>query len=107
MTDLHFQRLDPPPGGLFALRRRLRAERQRQRRRVVIGAAIGSLAAAVLALWLLPTQPPPARIASDHPALVQLGLAPLPSQPVEVIGGAARRVETGRADVVFYLVDGR
>ena len=109
----HFQRLDPPPGGLAGLRVRLARERFRERRYRLVGGAVGLCTTAAVAIWIaLPLAPaiapgPNLFDAIEHPALVHLGLEASPIEPVTALGGdriALRRMPTGRDDVVFYLV---
>ena len=115
-----FERLDPPAGGLEALRRRLAEERPRPAAawawRLSWGGAALAAVAAVALLLARPPLPPPeapgcgafcqAVSASGSPTLVVLGLDHPPTVAVEAAapGLAVREVPTGRADVTFYWV---
>jgi hypothetical protein len=117
-----FEELDPPPGGLEALRRRLhqasalesRARRRVRRTRLAVAAA-----AACLVIWLAipgswPLDQGPSslqlELASEgNPALVRLGLAAPQDEAVVVPVGvrhriAVEQVTTGDPDVIYYRV---
>jgi len=108
MTDELFPSLEPPPGGLAALRARLG-----QDRRLPLG-RLGVLvvAACALALWLWPRRPPSTLrddLAARHYAtMVSLGLSPAPEEPVAALGGsrALRRVVASPA-LVLYVAESR
>lgn len=111
-----FARLEPPPGGLADLRRRIAAEEAAQARLRGWRWAVGGLAtaAAVVALALLSTRPPAptwvdAPALAGDPGLVALGRGPAPREPVTLApdagpGAALRRVETATPGVVYYRV---
>lgn len=115
--DPVFRRLDPPPGGLADLRRRLAAERsaeasaRRWRGPLMIA---GLAAAALVVIAVLPRAPAPRAgwledaTAAGDPALAALGLAPAPTAPVTLAPGAGlaavQRVETATPGVVYYRV---
>jgi len=111
-----FERLEPRPGGLAALRRRLDGDEARRSRglRVAAVAAVAAAVAVLLVVWMWPTAtwPPRARASTRlaaHPAAVGLGFAPAPAEPVTVMPGsraevAVSRVPTSDERVVFYWV---
>lgn len=89
--DEVFELLEPPSGGLSALRARIEAEAPRRRLAWSFGLAAAAVATVVTLLWWPVAQPPPevespVQLAS-HPALVRLGLEPAPEAPVSVPEG--------------------
>ena len=117
-----FEQLEPPPAGLTRLRVRIDEDTRRRRDRAVNWAyGLSSLAAGLVALIIVlrpaDGQPPPRANAADvmvdasgmgHAALVQLGLADAPSEPVTIAIGSRDQVAAYRVpsddDVVFYWV---
>ena len=106
-----FERLDPPPGGLAALRARIEA-RPRLARRLAPLAFAAVLAAIALLFWARRRDPvdplADARRYGDVGA-VALGLAPIPSSAVAVADDARAttalaEVRTANARVSFYWV---
>ena len=106
-----FKKLEPPPGGIAGLHRRLQYEPRRRRTRV---AALG-LAGAVAVVGLLltvhrrvaPSDKPP--VADFHPALVSLGLQDAPREPAVIPPSMRHRMALLRVPlesdrVVFYYV---
>ena len=115
-----FTQLDPPPGGLAALRARLQqadvphAQAHGRRRAAWFVTALATAAAAVAGVILAwPGGPrPPGLIeqatADHYPSLVSLGLAAPPSEPVTLLAPQdsalrLRRVPSHSNAVVFYL----
>jgi hypothetical protein len=113
-----FVALEPPAGGLPALRARLQREHERDQRSRRIRWPLTALTTAVAAMAVLglglrggPRAP---RLidgapAEHYPNLAALGLAALPAEPVTILGEPAgglqlRRVPVKTASVVFYLV---
>jgi hypothetical protein len=99
--------LDPPPGGVEALRRRLA---RRARRRLVTRATLAGALVIVGGLALHTALAPQSRPAWSAPDLlaIDLGLVDPPSEPVTVTGNsrdrlAVLRVPTRDERVVFYL----
>jgi len=103
--------IDPPPGGLDGLRRRLA---RHARRRAAIGRS--AFAAATLALVLggslavrEATRPPAVPAwAAESLLAVELGLVEVPDEPVSIPRAARnrlaiRRVDTSDPRVVLYL----
>jgi hypothetical protein len=105
-----FPMLEPPAGGLLALRARI-ARRPSRRRGALLVLAAG--AACALLLAARPRRPPPAfspaavaASGSRHfGSMVALGLAGMPEEPVTAIGGRVHlsRVPTSSSTVVLYL----
>jgi len=107
--------LEPPPGGVDGLRRRL--ARHARRRKATRRASAGLVAVLVLAVGALTLRehrsrrPLPEWATSDLLA-VELGLVRAPTEPVSVPPEArgrvaVRRVPTGDARVALYLVGRR
>jgi hypothetical protein len=115
LPDGIFTPLEPPPGGLTALRARLQRERSSRWRPITgLGVAAAALAAAFLLVARRPADPPAARlveavVAQHYPTLVALGLAPLPAEPVTLLSpdgapaATLRRVPVASPGIVFYL----
>jgi hypothetical protein len=105
-----FERLDPPPGGLAALRARMDA---RPRVRRVARFAFVVAAALLLFLYFTRHDGAPdllmaARLQGDAPEIA-LGLAPMPEAPVAIIDDdrtttALAGVRTANPSVAFYWV---
>ncbi len=96
--ELHqslFRPVDPPPGGLEALRVKLDAARARRRR---VAVTIPALALAALALVML--RPARTRLPTDHPGLAA------PSAAVAPSGGTTLTVLSESDRVVLALVSG-
>ena len=103
-----FERIDPPPGGLAALRERLDA---RSSRRFVPLLAIAGAAAVVLFFVLGRPRPDAAARARTHvdTSEVALGLAPMPAERVAIADDARGTtalvaVPTKDPNVAFYWV---
>lgn len=96
MNDDLFPVLEPPRGGLSRLRTRM----EQPRRSPLWWATVPALMAAVL-LAVIWTQPEPAPLRGDHPALATEG----PSVSGRD-GTAVQPVSSGEPDVVIYLVSG-
>ncbi len=110
--DEIFERLDPPRGGLAALRARLGARRRRARVFVPVGFAAAAVAVVVVLVVFgregTPDLVAAARLGGDA-SEIGLGLAPRPAFPVAVGREdrgttALARVETADPRVVFYWV---
>jgi hypothetical protein len=104
--DEIFERLDPPPGGLAALRARMNARPSFARRAAPI--AVGLALAAIIVL-VVTRRPDPVAAARAHADVgeVALGLAPMPSAPVSVddpTTTAIVPVKTENPRVAFYWV---
>jgi hypothetical protein len=104
-----FLPLEPPPGGLIALRARL--DRGRERRWVPV-TALAALATVVLLAGVRGPRPGPRLLdqagAEHYPSLVSLGLVPPPAEPVTRARGegaplALRRVPVNTPALVLYL----
>jgi hypothetical protein len=121
--DHVFPEMTPPPGGLDALRARLKLETADGRAghrdslrpswTLRIAAVAASIVLAVVTLWVVQTQPPrpilDLELLSSNPASVRLGLVPAPTEPVSVPEAdrgriAVERVEVHDPDVLFYRV---
>jgi hypothetical protein len=107
--DEIFERLEPPPGGLAALRARMDARPRRAHLLVPLALAV---AAAVVLLVVgrgrTPDLVAAARQRGDAPE-IELGLAPRPASPVAVeredrATTALAEVQTADPRVVFYWV---
>jgi hypothetical protein len=77
------RRVDPLPGGVFELRRRLR-EPRRVRASAVLAVAACAIVLAMIATWATrPGEPPDRRalheLLVDHPGAIALGLADPPA----------------------------
>ena len=110
-----FQSLEPPAGGLAALRARLAREQQVGRRRLWGPLTSLAAAAAVVALglsWQAARRP--SRLLDDramaehYPGLVALGVAGPPAEPVTALDAEGRplrlrRLPVSRTEVVIYL----
>jgi hypothetical protein len=98
-----FRELDPPPGGLAALRARIDARSRRGR-----WIALPALATAAAIVFAVVSRPAPAPLPWD-PTLQSLGLEAPPAEPVTLPDSrrgdtALMRVETGTPGVTFYRV---
>lgn len=110
-----FRTLDPPPGGLADLRRRITGRRRRRAWTMRVATATAGVAIAALAVWLAL----PAGNGAEHGIefgddllAVRLGLAEPPSEPVSVRPGqrgtyAVERVPTTDDRVVMYRFGSR
>lgn len=109
-----FKTLDPPPGGLTALRARLDAERlrsPRQRRVWAASIAVGVAAAVIVAALILsPGRPPEPQLpVPDDPVLAALTLSNVGAASVQVSASnagtiAVEPVPLPTEDVVYYRV---
>jgi hypothetical protein len=108
--DEIFERLDPPPGGLAALRSRI-APRPRPARRLAPLALAAAAAAIVLFVLSRGRAPDPLAAARQHGDApeVALGLAPMPAAAVSIdredrATTALAEVPTKDPHVAFYWV---
>jgi hypothetical protein len=106
-----FTALEPPPGGLPALRARL--ARDRRPRLVPALLAVAAAGAIVLLAWRL--RPPRSTLGDDlarrdYPAMVALGLRAPPEEPVTSLPSgraprALRRIPVASPTVVVYVAE--
>ncbi|MEM7247330.1 MAG: hypothetical protein AAF533_18455 [Acidobacteriota bacterium] len=112
MNDLDhvFHQHAPPPGGLDALRERLRSERRAlaaRRRRRVVGLALAPVALVLIVLVprLREPAPDPAWLAArDHAVQLTTNPTPLRLSDDQRAHAAVLRVPLPDDDVVFYWV---
>ena len=117
MTSPHrtlFPSLDPPPGGLVALRARLAQDRRRAPLAWRAGAA--ALVCVLLFVFAWRLHPPHTLrdelVQRDYPGMVALGLSAAPAEPVTLLPSpdgsrALRRVPLPGDSVVVYVVESR
>ena len=110
-----FQVLDPPAGGLAALRNRIRRDERRRARRLRLATVTAGMAVIALVVvsgfWMSRDRGRTLDPGSDLVA-IRLGLSEPPSEPVTVPPAyrrdfAVQRVPTTDDRVVFYLVGSR
>lgn len=109
--DEIFEKLEPPPGGLAALRARIHAPRPTRARRVLVPAF--AVAAAALVLVVLSRDRAPDLVSAARQrgdtAEVTLGLAPMPAAAVAIdpeqrATSALAEVHTTNPNVAFFWV---
>jgi hypothetical protein len=107
--DEIFERLDPPPHGLLALRERIEGARRPYRWR--LPALAFAAVAMAMVIWVVVRRDDPvraARLHGDTPEMA-LGLAPLPTAPATISDDARTttamiEVHTSNPNVAFYWV---
>lgn len=109
--DEIFEKLEPPPGGLAALRARMDAPRSSRVRRFAV--PVLALAAAALVLVVVSRDRAPDLVSAARqrggPSEVALGLAPMPAFTVAIDAeqratSALAEVHTTDPNVAFYWV---